>query len=1083
MTDERETHQSADEEVLAFPASFAQQRLWFVDRLEPGTAVYNIPYHHQTRLRGPLDIEALQAAVSQLIDRHETLRTTFATVDGEPVQVISDPGMANGQQQMVVIDLRHLPAAERESEMRRIVEAESRHSFDLTTGPLFYTKLIVLDDHDHVFVQMMSHIVVDGLSVEFVIDELEEFYRAAVAGRAPAIDDLPLQYADFVIWHRQWMESAEPAGQLDYWRDQLAGRLPVMALPTDRPRPAIQRNRGSWEAVDFPPDVIEQLKELSKAEGVSLYMTMLAAFNVLLHRYTGQDDLLVGTPTGSRNQPELERLIAFFVNPVVLRSDLSGTPSFTDLLHEVRATTMGALGNQDVPFERLVEELRPERDLSHNPLFQVSFTLQMAPPLLRLDGTTVEAVEFDNGTSKFDLLAELWEDAGGVKGRFEYDTDLFDRSTVQRMITNYEVLLRSIAANPTSTVRDLDLVADAERAQTATWNDTGTDYDNTATVHGLIEAAAATFGDHVAVIADDRRLTYRQLDTEANRFARYLVDRGVTPRATVGLSVRRSADMMVALLGILKAGAVYLPLDPDYPTERLAFILSDGDAVMLITQDDLVDRFEAYDGPVVSVDGDRSIIDELAGSSPLVPIGADDLAYVIHTSGSTGLPKGVNVRHRNVVNFLTSMADTPGLDSGDVLLAVTTLSFDIAVLELYLPLIRGATVVVAGPEVQTSGEALARTLSSEQVTVMQATPASWKLLLGSGWAGKSDLRVLCGGELLPRDLAEELLPRCSELWNMYGPTETTVWSAARRVTSGDGPVPIGGPIANTQLHVLDANLQPVPIGVAGELCIGGDGVAAGYHDRDELTADRFVSNPLVDRNDDKGNNDTLYRTGDSCRYRLDGTIEFLGRIDLQVKVRGFRIELGEVESVLDRHDGVKEAVVTAQPDPSGDNRLVAYVIPTTDEGPDAATLRHHLASSLPAYMVPTLFVPMSEWPLTNNGKIDRRALPDPDLTELAGRTDRTLPRTDTERGIAEIWSQLLGISEIGVEDNFFELGGHSLLAAQIMTKVNDVFGVAVPLPELFADPTVAHLADRVGTAGLLVDLDIGGEDDREEFVL
>jgi amino acid adenylation domain-containing protein len=1063
-----------DRGVYAFPASFAQQRLWFVDQLEPGNPVYNLPYHQHTRLRGDLDAAALEAAIGMLVQRHEPLRTTFATVDGEPVQIIHDEVDTS----LPVIDLSELEPSARDAELDRVVATEARHAFDLERGPLFYTKLVRLAPDDHLVIQMMSHIVADGMSLQMVAAELGELYAARLDDREPDLPELPLQYADFVVWHREWIDSEGPRRQLDYWRDRLGGQLPVIELPSDRPRQAVQRNRGSWLPFDLDPELTVALHELSRREGASLFMTLLTGFKVMLHRYSRQDEILVGSPTANRSQPELEPLVAFFVNPVVLRSDLSGDPSFAEFLQQVRATALGAFGHQDVPFERLVEELRPPRDLSHHPLFQVSFTLQMPPSLLELEGTRSEPYAFDNGTSKFDLLAELWESDGGVAGHIEYDTDQFDRATIVRMMDSYRAVLRAAVADPSSPVSKLALLGDATTEQMLRqWNDTSRPYDRAATVHSLIEASVAARPDSVAVQCGGQQLTYAQLDLAANRLARRLVAAGVRPGHLVGVNVDRSVDMIVGLLAVMKSGAAYLPLDPDYPSERLRFVLDDARAEVLVTQCHLRSRWDDFNGAVLSIDDDDD--QNLDTVEPLdVEVAADDLVYTIHTSGSTGRPKGVQLKHRNVVNFLTSMAAAPGLGPDDVLLAVTTLSFDIAVLELYLPLVVGAKVVIADAETQLDGRLMAQTIRDEGVTMMQATPATWKLLLASGWEGTPGLRILCGGEEMPRDLAERLLPCAREVWNMYGPTETTVWSAARRVESGDGPVPIGDPIANTQLYVLDDLLQPVPIGVPGELCIGGDGVAFGYLDRADLTAERFVPDPFA-RNPDA----RLYRTGDLSRYRADGTIEFLGRIDLQVKVRGFRIELGEVEAVLERAAGVREVVVTAQPDPGGDSRLVAYVVATDGGDVDAGKLQDHVGQALPAYMIPTLFVPMSQWPLTDNGKIDRRGLPAPSDVDLGRSTEHVAPRDDIESEIAQIWSELVGVSVVGVDDNFFELGGHSLLATQVLARVDRALGVTIPVAVLFGSPTVAALSEHVATTRLLeaAPLDDGGE--REEFVL
>ncbi len=1071
-----------EEEVYAFPASFAQERLWFVDQMEAGTAVYNVPYHHQMRWQGELNVPALAQALTEIVWRHEPLRTTFMNVDGEAVQVIQP----EVDFELPIVDLTKLAPADQEAQVRYWVDKDGKHSFDLENGPLFFVRLLKLSDTEHVFIMMMHHIIVDGVSFEFFADELKTLYAAFAAGQESPLEELPLQYADFVIWQREWIEGKDVQRQLDYWKEQLGSNLPVLELPTDRPRPTRQQNNGSWEWVDLPESLISALKQYSREAGVSLFMTMLAGFNVLLSRYSGQEDICVGSPTANRNQAELERMIAFFVNPVTIRTDLSGDPTFTELVQRVRKTALGAFAHQEVPFERLVEALSPARDLSHHPLFQVSFTLQMPPLLIELPGVTATPIEFDNGTSKFDLLAELWEENGKVRGHFEYDTDLFDRSTIQRMIGHYQVILESVVANPQARISELALLPTAERAQLLdAWNDTAVSYPDTLCLHHLFEQQVAKTPDKIAVVFEDIELTYQQLNEEANQLAHHLQGLGIQPDQFVGICVERSLDMLMGMLGILKAGAAYLPMDPNYPQDRLAYMLEDTKAAVLVTHSHLVQHLPTDDVHVVQLDEEWDTITEHSTDNPQSGVQPHHLAYIIHTSGSTGKPKGVQIPHRNVVNFLETMRQTPGLSADDTLLAITTLSFDIAVLELYLPITTGATLAIASSELAVDGPRMLNALDEYGVTVLQATPATWQMLIDAGWEGDKNLKALSGGEALPRKLGDELLDRVGELWNMYGPTETTIWSSVWQVTEKETPILIGKPIANTQMYILDKNLQPVPIGVPGELHIGGDGVARGYLNRDDLTAERFLPNPFTNNPADR-----IYKTGDLARFMPNGDIECLGRLDFQVKVRGFRIELGEIEAVLVQHDSVRQGVVTAKEDASGTKILVAYVIPESGRELDTAVLRAHLAEQLPHYMIPSIFMAVSEYPLTPNGKVDRRALPDPDETAVTSTEEFVAPRNKTEAQLAQIWCDILQIEQVGIHNNFFEMGGHSLLAIQIISRIRDAYDIDISPRHIFDAPTIADLAlyileqeaqdleiDDEDLADLLNDLDDLSEDE------
>jgi amino acid adenylation domain-containing protein len=900
------------------PLSFAQQRLWFLDQFKPNSPLYNVP-EPAVRIRGGLNVAAVQQALDAIVARHEALRTTFTTVNGNPVQVINE----HRQVKLEVIDLSTWPEAEREAETHRVLDSEAQHPFNLSRDPMLRAALLRLGKEEHVLLLVMHHIAADYWSTGVLFREFAAFYTSFAMGWALSLPELPIQYADYAIWHRQWLQGARLETQLAYWKQQLAGAPPVLELPTDRPRPLAQTYRGARQALELSPALTRALKALSLQERITLFMTLLAAFQTLLHRYTGQDDIVVGSTIAGRNRPELEGLIGFFVNTLALRADLSGNPTFRELLGRVHEVALGAYAHQELPFEQLVEELQPTRSLSYEPLFQVMFEFQNFPRALELPGLELSPLDVHTGTAKFDVSLELRQRAEDICGWFEYNTDLFEAATMARLAGHFQSLLEGIVAHPEQRLSDLPLLTPAERQQLlVAWNATAADYPQDQYLQQLFEAQAARTPDAVAVVCEDQQLTYRELNRRANQLAHYLRGHGVGPEVLVGICMERSLELVVGLLGILKAGGAYVPLDPAYPPARLAFMLDDSQAPVLLTHQCLLAGLPAHQAQVVCLDADWGAIAQEPEENPARGTAADPLAYVIYTSGSTGQPKGVQIPHRAVVNFLESMRQQPGLREHDVLLAVTTLSFDIAALEVFLPLIVGARVVLASRAVATDGRQLLQTLADSQATVMQATPATWRLLLEAGWAGSPQLTVLCGGEALPRELAQPLLARAAAVWNLYGPTETTIWSAVAQVAPGDGPVPIGRPIANTQVYLLDPHLQPVPIGVPGELYIGGHGVARGYLNRPELTAERFIVDPFRDEPQAR-----LYKTGDLARYRPDGTLEFLGRLDQQVKLRGFRIELEEIETVLSQYPEVRQAVVLVREDLPGDPRLVAYVVP------------------------------------------------------------------------------------------------------------------------------------------------------------
>jgi amino acid adenylation domain-containing protein len=1041
---------------FVFPASFGQQRLWFLNELngESGGAYV---VHGVIRMVGDLDRRILQQSVDGIVARHEALRTGFAVRDGEPVQVVAPelrPAVA-------VLDFAELPADERERELLRLAQREVRRAFDLRQPPLLRVTLVRLDEREHVLLVTLHHIVSDGWSGSVFVRELAAHYEALAAGREPELPQLPVQYADFAVWQREFLQGPELERQLEYWRAQLA-EAPVLQLPTDRPRPKLQSFRGATRTSEIPEPLVSRLEELARAENATLYMTLLAAFELLLARLSGQTDLSVGTPVAGRTRPELEPLIGFFLNNLVLRTDLSGDPTFLEALGRVRETCLDAYAHQDVPFERLVEELQPARDLSRSPLFQAMFVLRNEPmPVLEFPGMQLEPLELDPGTSKFDLTMILTPRDGGLQVQLEHVTDLFDAETIDRLLERFRIVLKAVAANPSVRLSELEVLGPGELDLLETWGRGPSAAAPTTCLPALVDEQAERTPDAVALACGDTELSYRDLVERANRLAHELRALGVGRESLVGVCLERRPELLVALLAVLKAGGAYVPIDPAYPADRIEYMLSDSGAKVVLTQESLLGELPETGAQAVAVDREWERIAERPAETLEPLAGPDDLAYVIYTSGSTGRPKGVMVPNGPLVNFLESMRREPGLEEGDVLAAVTTLSFDIAGLELYLPLVVGGRVVLVSREEASNGELLAQRLASSGATAMQATPATWQLLLDAGWKPERPFKVLCGGEALAPDLAQRLVETGAAVWNLYGPTETTIWSSRARLDEGgaERTVPLGRALSSTQLYVLDDALRMAPIGAEGELYIGGAGVTRGYLGRPSLTAERFVPDPFSPHPGRR-----LYRTGDLVRFRSDGTLEFIGRVDHQVKVRGFRIELGEIESALREHDAVREAVVLAREDVPGDKRLVAYVVPTGGDA-DAATLERELReltrARLPEYMLPAAFVVASEFPRTPNGKIDRKALPAPDGARPELGSEYVEPETPLQQELARIFAQALGVERVGLRDDFFELGGHSLLAARLLGEVREAFDVELQLQSLFLKPTVENVASIV----------------------
>jgi len=1044
--------------------SVDQESLWFRDQLYGGNPSDHLS--HAVRILGDFNPSWLEQALSTVIARHEILRSTYAEGEQGPTRRVHAPETAN----VAIHDLSEFAADERETEARRICTSDFQRTFDLTTDSPMRTTLIRLTGHEWVLLFVVHHIAFDNLSFGIVFEELARLFASYRTGSPASLAEPPFQYAHFATWQQEQQSSDRVNKQVGYWKETLSGP-DLLELPTDRPRPALQSPSGARQPLRISAELKRDLQAIGRSEGASLYMTLLAAAQGLLHRYTGQERIALGGPVSVRNRPELEGLIGLFLNVLVLQSNVTSDQTFRNLLRQARAAALGAYANQDVPFERLVSLLQPDRDLSHNPLFQVM--LQLSPrQVIDLPGLALEPFDFERGTSQFDLSIHLFEVDDSLEGFIEYDTDLFDSDRIQRMVSHFETLLAGLAANPDAELASIPILTEGETQQLVDeWNQTDAAFPSETCVHRLFEDQTAREPDATALIFEDVEMSYRTLNERANQLAHRLLGLGVGPDTLVGIALERSLDMMIAVLGTLKAGGAYVPMDPSFPRDRLAFMLEDSGAAVVITRQDSAGSFLGEATAAVHLDLERAELNALSTENPASTVAPHNLAYVIYTSGSTGLPKGVMVPHRAVVNFVTSMAKTPGMSSADRIAAVTTLSFDIHVLELLQPLTLGATILLVPDETTGDGKALAQLLTDSHATMMQATPATWRLLVEEDWSGPSGFKALCGGEALPPALAAELRQRTHQLWNMYGPTETTVWSTCALLNE-ESRVSIGRPIDNTQLYVLDGNLNPTPIGIPGELYIGGSGVTSGYHNRAELTAERFVRNPF-----DPSRSSLLYRTGDLVTYRRDGMLDYRRRLDDQVKVRGFRIELGEIEATLARHPTVDQAAAVVQDDSSQEKRLVGYVAASAPAAPTVTELRSFLLETLPGYMVPSVFVILESLPLTPNGKVDKKALPAPDTSRPTLDTTYAAPQTDVEASIAGIWREVLDVETVGIHDNFFDLGGHSMLLMRLRARLEASFQQPVPLMELFKHPTVNLLA-RFFANGNAAGADIEGAPDR-----
>ncbi len=1027
------------------PLSFAQHRLWFLDQLAPGSTNYNVP--SAFRLKGVLDVSVLRKALKRIVERHEILRTSFANRGGDPVQVIHERVDVS----VPFVDLSGLPEQDRLPVARLLMRDDALRPFDLGQAPLFRVLLIRLHENDHLVLLNMHHTITDGWSMGILVDELATIYNSLKEGHEPELPELPIQYADYAVWQREWLQGEVLERQVAFWKGVVGENPPVLELPTDRPRPAVQTFRGNSLRQDLDAELAESLRDLSQKQGVTLFMTLLAGFDTLLHRYTGQNQILVGSPIANRTRTETERLIGYFANTIVFGADFSEVEDFRSLLRQVRENTLQAYAHQDLPFEKLVEAVQPERDLSHSPIFQVAFVFQNTPFEKRaLKDLVIEGFPPENPIAKYDLTLYATETDSGILCFWEYNTDLFDQSTVERMMRHYANLLRAVAKDPKQKISELDFLAEDEKHRLLVeWNETAVPLPEEPTVPRVFSEVVLKQPDAPAVQHHDVVLSYRELDVQSSRLADLLLAKGLRTDEIVGISLPRSVDVAVAMLGILKAGGAFLPIDPTYPEDRVRYMLHDSGTRFLVTTSAVSEKLPL--GRTEAVLMEELETSRVSNGQLPVAVSPDNLAYVIYTSGSTGRPKGTMLPHRGLVNLARAQRKAFAIHPGSRILQFASLSFDASVWETVMALLNGATLVYADQAELLTGDGVGEVLRREQITTVTLPPSVLAVVPQGEFP---HLRtIVTAGERCTLDLVKRWAAG-RQFVNAYGPTETTVCASMYEASERDRrEPPIGRPIDNFQLYVLDSNWQLSPVGVPGELCVGGVGLARGYLNRPDLTAEKFIPNPFTSSPGER-----LYRTGDLVRWLSDGNLEFLGRIDTQVKLRGFRIELGEIEAVLAGHPAVADVAVIVREDIKGQPYLAAYYVSEAGQEPPASEFRSYLRKKLPEYMVPTVYVRLDALPLTPNGKVDRRRLPKPELSRGGLSTEYTAPRTEVERELCGIVEELLGLDRVGVHDNFFELGGHSLLATKFMSRIRERLGVELPLRDLFEKPTVAELA-------------------------
>jgi amino acid adenylation domain-containing protein len=1030
---------------IAVPLSFPQQRQLFLELLDRGTAVNNLSVF--IKIKGCLIPSALEKSANQILERHDNLRTCFSFDQGLPYPIIKNELKIT----IPFLNLQDLEKVKREAEAVSIAEKEVLQSFDLTQAPLLRLKLFQIDTEEHLLLVLIHHTLADGWSLGVFLKELMAFYQAITKSIPVNLKELPIQYADYAHWQKEEAGKRIMESHLSYWKEKLEGELPVLELPTDYPRSPRRTFSGRTFRFDLEKGITDKLEQISREEDSTLFMALLTSFYILLHKYSGQEDILIGTPIANRNLPEVEPLIGVFINTLVLRATFSGNSSFRQLLQNVRKVSLDAFSHQDIPFEKLVEELKPIRDLSRTPLFQVVFNLQNTPmPKMEIPGLETSFLEIDSGVSQFDLTLMISKRKGQYRCAVEYNKGLFQEDTISRMFHSFQLIMENALIHPDRPISELEFLNDLELQQLVHHrNQTQVDFPQEICFHQLFETQVEKTPNGIAVIHPQHQLTYKELNRRANFLAHELLGLGVGLGSRVGIWMKRSWTIPEVLLAVHKTGGAYVPIHSSFPKARLQYILEDAQLEVLISNME-PESLEGLDVPIIK--WDEKALNRIENfpnlSSQVTP---HHLAYLIYTSGSTGNPKGVMIPHSSLMNFLWSMKSRPGIQQNDVLMSVTSLSFDIAALEIMLPLISGAKLLIASEEMMEQPSLLGEAIDQFGVNMMQATPSIWQLLLDSGWKGKNDLKALCGGDALPRKFANKLLDKVGSLWNMYGPTETTIWSSANLINPGDNPVTIGQAIGNTQLYILDKYGQPVPLKVVGELHIGGEGLAKGYLNlphmtKEKFVADRFSSNPQA----------RLYKTGDRARYMPDGSIEILGRMDDQVKINGNRMELGEIMTVLLQHPSIQNGVVLTRKEDFGEKKLIAYFVPKNNMVIEQNELKEFLGKKLPSYMIPAFFVSLPSLPLSPSGKINRKDLPEPGNHQQS--KSYVSPRNETEQILAEIWRNVLNIEQVGIHDNFFDLGGASMQSLQVVAKVN-MFGFRINVEHLFEYQTIYELSN------------------------
>ena len=1039
-------------EKKEYPLSLGQERLWFVCQLEENSSIYNL--YNVIKVTGHIDSNILEKSINILVQRHESLRTAFMVVDGKPYQQILD----NLFVPLTVMDLSDYNDEERQKKLDELLLNETGYVFDLSCPPLIKTVLYKLDSEHYVFLLNIHHIISDGWSIQIITQELIEIYSALCNGQQIQLKELPIRYVDYASWQREWFQDEFLERELDFWEKSLKGAPSFFSLPTDFPRPSIQTYSGDILHFRVERALLDKLRILSKKNGVSLYTTMLAAFKVLLFKYTGAENIVIGTPTAGRYRTETEGVVGFFANSLIINTKLSGSMKFNELLKLIARNTTEAIDNQNVPFEKMIELVNPMRDLSYSPLFQIFFIFQNRRNSSVIDRVLWEPMEFSNKLSKFDITLEITEMEDYLRASIEYNTDLYLYDTINNFSKHYINVLETITQNDEVDISHLEYMSKEEYDKILNkWNQTFLEIDFKQTVHGLFEEQVKRTPIGKALVFKDKIYTYEQVDRNANKFAVFLKKQGIRPGMIIGVHMEPEPELVFVLLGILKAGCAYVPIDPSYPKKRTSFIIKNSCMELV----------------VVNSSGNHSIPDNVriidASASSEIWLEDDSnyeynsnldtsmLAYIMYTSGSTGYPKGVRITHMNVVNFLSSMKKKLGIKETDRFFSITTYSFDISVLEIFLPLVSGACVIQIEKGIAADGAEMQRRIEMYKPTIMQGTPAFWRMLITSGWKGNSELTVLCGGEELKKDLAEMLVQRCKCLWNMYGPTETTVWSLMEKINGENSIITIGKPIHNTKIYILDDKLKVVPPGVIGDLYIGGLGVSEGYNNDEDQTRKRFVLNPYK-------NDETLFFTGDKAKYLSDGRVMFCGRKDHQLKIRGFRIEPAEIENRLNKYRSIENSVVIGIKDSSGEYSLTAFIKLENGirkEAIDLSDLRKYLREELPEYMIPSRFAFVHQFPLTPNLKIDRKKLMEIPLDEVEENIEDQMPRNETEKRLAKIWMEVLTRKSIGIYDNFFDLGGHSILAVSIIAKTNNEFEASFPLRWIFQYPTIASFAAEI----------------------